>query len=183
MADAPRASIRLATEEDTPGIVRVYIRAYAQPPWLEQNDPIASEGYLRWVMGQPQTSCFITLGRAGEVLGFVLASPRDLQDFIQDWERMADRPAEGWPAISGRLGYVWELAVDPAALRRGIGSALLQAAIDRLREQQVEKVVLRSSERADAAVGLYQKFGFERWPVRERRDPLAGPWVLTLPPK
>lgn len=169
------------------------MRAYAQPPWFEQNEPIPSEGYLRWVMGQPATNCFLATaqatgqtgqtGQAGEVLGFVLASPRDLQDFIQDWERMADRPPEGWLLISGRLGYIWELAVEPTALRRGIGSALLQAAIDRLAEQGVEKVVLRSSERAMAAVGLYRKFGFERWPVRERRDPLAGPWVLSLPPK
>ena len=32
--------MRLATDADIPAIVDVYIRAYAQPPWLERHEPI-----------------------------------------------------------------------------------------------------------------------------------------------
>jgi ribosomal protein S18 acetylase RimI-like enzyme len=114
------------------------------------------------------------------VRGFILASPRDYSAFVEDWTRTADLPPHGWPVVPGRLGYIWELAVDPSAQRRGIGTALLAEAIRRLEEQGVERILLRSSERATAAVALYRHFGFQRLPLRERRDPLAGPWSLTV---
>ena len=175
-----------------PGIVGIYIRAYAQPPWLEQHDPVSSEGYLTWVMGVPGTRCLVATEPAapsgageggqgaGRLAGFILAGPRAYEQFVQDWERLAEKPPEGWPAIPGKLGYIWEIAVEPSAQRRGHGTALLSAAIDLLKREGVETLVLRSSERATAAIGLYRRFGFQRLPVRERRDPLSGPWVLPL---
>jgi [ribosomal protein S18]-alanine N-acetyltransferase len=82
--------------------------------------------------------------------------------------------------VPGRLGYIWEIAVHPQAQRRGHGAALLRAAIESVRQEGVDTMVLRSSERATAAVGLYRRFGFQRLPVRERIDPRSGPWVLPL---
>jgi ribosomal protein S18 acetylase RimI-like enzyme len=197
--DAPQTAVavRQATETDVPAIVDVYIRAYAQPPWYESHQPVPSEGYLRWVMGQPGTFCLVSaaVGVAapatpqGEVRGeaegftpqgFVLAGPRDYADFVRDWERLADRPPGGWPVVPGRLGYIWEIAVRPEAQRRGQGMALLRAAVERLRAEGVDAVILRSSEHATAAVTLYRRFGFQRLPVSERVDPLSGPWVLPL---
>jgi ribosomal protein S18 acetylase RimI-like enzyme len=183
-------TLREGTDAALPGIVRVYVRAYAQPPWNERNDPASSERYLRWVMSQPHTFCLVAVapatgeggdGRNGSAVGFVLAGERPYAAFVADWERMVDRPPGGWPALPGNLGYIWEFAVDPDAQRRGIGTALLGEAITGLRTAGVERVVLRSSERATAAVTLYRRFGFERLPLAERIDPLAGPWVLALP--
>jgi ribosomal protein S18 acetylase RimI-like enzyme len=173
---------RQAREADIPRIVHIYVQAYAQPPWFERNEPEPSERYVRWVMQQPRTFCLVAADAEDGVLGFVLAGPRAYEDFVEDWERMAERPDEGWLDIPGALGYVWELAVDPSSQRRGIGSLLLGAAIERLRGEGVDAVVLRSSERAAAAVALYQKFNFQRLPIKERRDPLAGPWLLRLTP-
>ena len=170
-----------------PAIVGVYIRAYAQPPWNERHEPVSSEGYLRWVLSVPGTHCLVVGGDADAaaagpsgVAGFIFAGPRSYQEFVQDWERLAERPAGGWPFIPGRLAYIWEIAVDPPAQRRGYGAALLAAAIAQLRAEGFDTLVLRSSERATAAIGLYRRFGFQRLPVRERRDPLSGPWVLPL---
>ena len=42
--------VRAAAETDLPGIVRVYLRAYAQSPWNEQNDPEKTVAYVRWLM-------------------------------------------------------------------------------------------------------------------------------------
>jgi len=187
-----RITLREGTDADLPGIVRVYVRAYAQPPWNERNDPASSERYVRWVMREPHTQCIVAVappaaeggadaGVVGGVMGFVLAGERPYAAFVADWERMADPPPGGWPALPGKLGYIWEIAVDPDAQRRGIGTALLGEAIARLRAGGVERVVLRSSERATAAVALYRRFGFQRLPLAERIDPLAGPWVLALP--
>ncbi|HEX2033971.1 MAG TPA: N-acetyltransferase [Chloroflexota bacterium] len=178
--------VRPATELELPAIVDIYIRAYSQPPWNEHHEPVSSEGYLRWVMQLPGTHCLLAVehGGAGETItGFVLVGPRAYQDFVQDWERLAERPPEGWPVLNGRLGYIWEIAVDPGAQRRGHGTAMLAAAIDVLREQGVEILVLRSSERATAAVGLYRRLGFQRLPVRERHDALSGPWALRVSTK
>jgi ribosomal protein S18 acetylase RimI-like enzyme len=178
--------VRPASEADIPAVVDVYIRAYAQPPWFERHEPVSSEGYLRWVLGQPGTFCLVSVvaapdgGAGGAVQGIVLAGPRDYTDFVTDWERLADRPPGGWPVVPGRLGYIWEIAVVPEGVRRGQGSALLRAAIARLREGGTDAVVLRSSERAVAAVGMYRRFGFQRLPVSERIDPLSGPWLLRL---
>jgi len=195
-------TLRDATESDVPAILRVYLDAYAQPPWNEQNDPTRSADYLRWLMTQPDMSLVMASAQdmkdaqdqdahdgnpAGPaqltpvVLGFAAVSPRPYDHFVKDWNRMADRPSDGWPAVPGKLGYVWEIAVHPNAQRRGTGRALMTVAIGRLRSHGVERLLLRSSERADAAIALYRHFGFERLPVRERVDPLAGPWMLTLP--
>jgi ribosomal protein S18 acetylase RimI-like enzyme len=178
----PQITPRDATAADLPGIVQVYLRAYAQPPWLEHNDPVHSEQYVRWLMGQPGMHTLV-VDAPGEprILGLIMASaPRAYQDFVGDWEHMADKPPEGWPVVPGVLGYIWELAVDPGALRRGLGSALMAEALRRLKAAGADRVILRSSERADAAMALYRKFGFTRLPLRERRDPLAGPWVKDL---
>jgi ribosomal protein S18 acetylase RimI-like enzyme len=176
--------VRDASADDLPGIVRVYLRAYAQPPWNETNDPVHTQQYVRWLMGQPGMHTLVAPLASSEgeqVGGFVMASaPRAYQDFVGDWEHMADRPAEGWPVVPGVLGYIWELAVDPDALRRGIGTAMMASALERLKAAGAERVILRSSERADAAMALYRKFGFVRLPLRERKDPLAGPWVVEL---
>ena len=180
--------VRDASADDLPGIVRVYLRAYAQPPWNETNDPVHTQQYVRWLMGQPGMHTLVAplaspvgAPEGEQIGGFVMASaPRAYQDFVGDWEHMADRPAEGWPVVPGVLGYIWELAVDPDALRRGIGTAMMASALERLKAAGAERVILRSSERADAAMALYRKFGFVRLPLRERKDPLAGPWVVEL---
>jgi ribosomal protein S18 acetylase RimI-like enzyme len=197
MENPPPAAItvRQATDADVPAIVDVYIRAYAQPPWFERHEPVSSEGYLRWVLSQPGTFCLISVAggvagggdaaggdaaAGGAVQGIVLAGPRAYADFVNDWERLADRPAAGWPPVPGSLGYIWEIAVVPEGVRRGQGSALLRGAIERMRAAGADAVVLRSSERAVAAVGMYRKFGFQRLPVSERIDPQSGPWLLRL---
>jgi ribosomal protein S18 acetylase RimI-like enzyme len=189
MADG-ETTLRDWTEADIPGIVGVFVRAYAQPPWNEQNDPAKTDGYVRWLLAQPRTGCVVASqapaagalgqGTGGTIAGFVVAGLRDYQDFVGDWERMADRPPAGWPVVPGTLGYVWELAVEPTAQRRGLGAALMSEAISRVREAGADAMLLRSSERAEAAMALYRRFGFERLPVRERVDPRAGPWALRL---
>ena len=171
---------RAATEADLPGIVRVYLRAYAQPPWNEQNDPEKTVSYVKWLMAPGHMHTLVTTDDLGTISGFAISSPRPYEHFVADWDHMGDKTPEGWPAIDGALGYIWELAVEPERQRAGIGTALMAGTLDRLRADGVQKVLLRSSERADAAMALYRKFGFKRLPVKERVDPLAGPWLLDF---
>ena len=172
--------VRAAAETDLPGIVRVYLRAYAQPPWNEQNDPEKTASYVRWLMTPAHMRTLVAWDENGDLAGFAISSPRPYEHFVADWEHMGQKPAEGWPVVEGALGYIWELAVDPDRQRRGLGSALMAGTLEGLRGDGVEKVLLRSSERADAAMALYKKFGFRRLPVKEKVDPLAGPWLLDF---
>lgn len=62
------------------------------------------------------------------------------------------------------LGWIASIAVHPAARRRGIGTALLQAAEQALSTPRV-RLALRPSNRA--ALNLYRRQGYdtvERWP-------------------
>jgi ribosomal protein S18 acetylase RimI-like enzyme len=56
----------------------------------------------------------------------------------------------------GELGML----VDRAWRGRGVGSALVQAAIDRARERDLHKLCLEVFAHNTAAIGLYRKFGF-----------------------
>jgi len=62
----------------------------------------------------------------------------------------ADRPAEiGMAVAEGWRG-------------RGVGTALMQTCVDLARERGVHKLALQVWPHNDAAIRLYEKFGFER---------------------
>ncbi|MCI2423317.1 GNAT family N-acetyltransferase [Saccharopolyspora sp. K220] len=59
------------------------------------------------------------------------------------------------------------LAVAPEAAGNGIGQQLVQAVIDRGRQEGVQRVVLCVREDATLAQRLYRRLGFERLPDRD----------------
>ncbi|GAA3853020.1 GNAT family N-acetyltransferase [Streptomyces lacrimifluminis] len=61
----------------------------------------------------------------------------------------------------GRIGYVFSVATDPDARRRGYARACMEALVDWFREQGVGQIDLTAS--ADA-VPLYASLGFVRQP-------------------
>ncbi|GAA1273903.1 GNAT family N-acetyltransferase [Saccharothrix xinjiangensis] len=65
------------------------------------------------------------------------------------------------------------LAVNPPARGRGVGEALVRAAIARARELGARRLVMSSSERMAAAHRLYRRLGFRRLPERDWR-PVPG---------
>jgi ribosomal protein S18 acetylase RimI-like enzyme len=65
------------------------------------------------------------------------------------------------PAPANAL-YVDALATDPNARRRGVATALLQAAEDGARERGLSAVALDTAERNRVAQALYERFGMER---------------------
>lgn len=59
---------------------------------------------------------------------------------------------------AGKLAYLGLLFVLPEHRNRGLGRSLLESAFDYARQNDVTKILLRSTE---AAVGLYRQTGFE----------------------
>lgn len=165
-----------------PVLAGIYARAYAEPPWNEHIWPAWAVQYLLTVLAEPGAVCFVASPPAPlstPIIGFALGAPRPYEAFVADWQAQVIPLSGGvWPALRGRLGYVYELAVDPRWQGRGWGGRLLDALLRALRDAGCDTIVLRSSDRATPAVRLYQRYGFRRLPLRERRDPAAGYWVL-----
>lgn len=71
------------------------------------------------------------------------------------------------------------LAVDPAARRRGVARALVDACLGRARDRGVQTMVLCSAAEMRAAHRLYESFGFRRLPDRDW-SPVPGVQLLAF---
>lgn len=97
--------------------------------------------------------------------------PRRLDELVAQWEQGdAVLVAEDEGQIVGYLhlvvqasegtGWVRNLAVAPHLRRRGIGTALLQAAADWLRQQNVSQLLLEMTTKNYLAICFARKLGF-----------------------
>ena len=68
--------------------------------------------------------------------------------------------------------FIHDLAVREQARRRGIGTALLDYALNWAREKRVNQLRLMAADRNTAATALFQKFGFQTT-YREMVIPVA----------
>jgi RimJ/RimL family protein N-acetyltransferase len=72
------------------------------------------------------------------------------------------------------------LMVALDARRQGVGTALLQAAVDWAREAGVSKLELHVFPWNEAAIALYEAFGFEREGFRKRHYRRGGEFVDAI---
>ncbi len=62
----------------------------------------------------------------------------------------------------GRRGYIYHLAVDDAARKRGIGRQMMARALENLRRQKIAKCHLFLYADNDSAMRFYEKTGWVR---------------------
>ena len=80
---------------------------------------------------------------------------------------------------NGELGDLHRLVVDPRSRRQGIGTDLVRAALETVRQLGVRAVILDVAYHNEAAIALYQQLGFEQLSARqEQRTSNAGSIVL-----
>ena len=97
---------------------------------------------------------------------------------------LVDDPSSPWSEslVAGEVG-IRMLGVDPAARRRGIGTALVAACIARARALGAVRAVLHSTPAMTAAHRIYDRAGFRRTPERDVVLPefhlMAFPLELT----
>lgn len=60
----------------------------------------------------------------------------------------------------GRRGYIYHTAVKPEYRGRGIGRALVEAALAALREEHISKVALVAFSRNEAGNAFWERMGF-----------------------
>jgi RimJ/RimL family protein N-acetyltransferase len=118
-------------------------------------------------------------------------SPESMRSSLADISNFAVLGAFDGEALVGMAGIIrlekvkcrhraviWGMFVAPTARRRGIGSALLGAAVDRARSWPgVVQVQLSVFETAEDAGRLYRRAGFREWGTEPRALEWEGRFV------
>lgn len=75
-----------------------------------------------------------------------------------------------WMSLRGPAGVIYDILVDPAYRRQGIGMQLLEAMIDVLKSRNTKQVVLSTADRNEDAQRLFERAGFRRTMIEMTRD-------------
>jgi len=79
-------------------------------------------------------------------------------------------------------GDITNIAVLPEYRRQGIGGRLLQTLINTAKELKLELLTLEVRESNNAAIALYERYGFEKIGMRKNyyHDPRENALIMTL---
>lgn len=126
-----------------------------RPDYFKPTRPPDTAAWFRELLEKPTTAAWIAEA-AGVAVGYVLA-------FFHDRPENPFQQARRWCEID-------QIAVDPAWRRRGVGGALMKAALDEARARGMPDVELFSWAFNTDAHAMFRRFGFEpRVVVFERR--------------
>jgi ribosomal protein S18 acetylase RimI-like enzyme len=156
--------IRPATLADRAALGRlgaVLVRAHHEldPGRFIPPGPDTERGYGAWLVSQlDRPDAFVLAAELDEqVVGYAYAGLEGM-DYM---------------ALRGPAGALYDIVVDPARRRGGIGRALLAAALAELRARGAPQVVLSTAEGNVAAQSLFRGFGFR---------PTMREMTLSAPP-
>lgn len=118
--------------------------------------PDLAQRYGQFLLSQAARREMIVLvaERAGEVVGYAYAGMEG-NDYM---------------ALRGPAGVLYDLVVDPGHRRQGIGTRLMAAALDRLRELGAPRVLLFTADRNHGAQALFDRAGFRRTMIEMTRE-------------
>ena len=145
--------IRRATKADLPtlgrlGALLVHTHHAFDPDRFMAPRPQADEGYA-WFLGTQldhDESIIFVAERAGVVLGYVYAGVEPLS----------------WKELRDEAGFIHDIVVDAAGRRSGLAAALIQHAVDWLRERGMPRAILWTADQNNAAQQLFTRIGFRR---------------------
>jgi ribosomal protein S18 acetylase RimI-like enzyme len=73
-------------------------------------------------------------------------------------------------SLRGPAGVLYDILVDPAHRRQGLGRTLLEATLEVLRIKGAPRVVLSTAEKNEAAQRLFARAGFRRTMIEMTRE-------------
>jgi ribosomal protein S18 acetylase RimI-like enzyme len=73
-------------------------------------------------------------------------------------------------SLRGPAGVLYDIVVDPAHRKHGVGRILLDATLDALKARGAPRVVLSTAERNAAAQRLFDRAGFRRTMIEMTRE-------------
>ena len=160
--------VRPATSADVPvlgrfGALLVSLHHQFDPDRFfaaSTNTEPAYAAFLHSQIGRPDVIVLVAEA-AGEVLGYTYAGLEG-NDYM---------------ALRGPAGVLYDLVVDPARRREGIGRTLLDATLLEFEVRGAPRVVLSTAERNEAARRLFASAGFRPTMIEMTRelDPPGAP--------
>jgi ribosomal protein S18 acetylase RimI-like enzyme len=163
MSKPSAITIRSARADDAPdlgrlGALLVKVHHAFDPDRFIAPGPGTERGYGGFLAAQLGRKDMIVLvaEQAGAVLGYAYAGLE----------------GSDWMALRGPAGVIYDLVVDVARRREGIGRRLLEAAVAALSERGAPRFLLSTAERNETAQKLFESAGFRRTMIemtRERR--------------
>jgi RimJ/RimL family protein N-acetyltransferase len=161
---AERVAIRPAAPADAPALVALADAVGREPEgWLIADGAWRTDAqerrYLKALRRYPHAAVFVAAA-GGELVGR-LSVARDTH------------PASAHVADLG-------LMVAAEWRRRGVGRALLERAVEWAREVEVRKLELHVFPHNDAAIALYEGFGFRREGYRNEHYLRGGEYVDAI---
>jgi ribosomal protein S18 acetylase RimI-like enzyme len=159
MSDA--IAVRRATKADLPALGRLgglLLRAHYEFDRLRFMAPGDSvdEGYA-WFLG--------TQLRDEDVV--VLVAEQD--DTIVGYVYAGLEP-QSWKELREACGFIHDVVVAEEGRRSGVATALIEAAIDWLRERRAPRVVLWTAEQNAGAQQLFTRLGFRRTMIEMTKE-------------
>ncbi len=116
----------------------------------------AEEGYAWFLgtqLGKRDVAVFVA-ERDGKVLGYVYAAVEPLS----------------WKDLRAECGFIHDIVVDERGRRSGLATALVERAIEWLRERGMPRVVLGTADPNHAAQRLFTTLGFRRTMIEMTRE-------------
>jgi len=153
--------IRPATPDDVPALGRLGALMVTTHHAFDPKRLIAASPHTEKVYGsflgqqldEPNTIVLVAVNE-NEVIGYTYAGLEGL-DYM---------------SLRGPAGVLYDIVVDPAHRRGGIGRALLDATVASLKTRGAPMVVLSTAERNEPAQRLFASAGFRRTMIEMTRE-------------
>jgi GNAT superfamily N-acetyltransferase len=153
--------IRLATPDDLPALGRLgalLMRTHHQFDAQRFMDPGTdpAEGYA-WFLGRQLKDTDVVIFVAehnGEVIGYVYAGLEPIS----------------WKELRDECGFIHDVVVDERGRRSGTATALIEKAVEWLRERGAPRVMLWTAEQNVGAQLFFAKLGFRRTMIEMTRE-------------
>ena len=118
--------------------------------------PLLPQRYGHFLVSQISKPEMVVLvaERQGDVVGYAYAGMEG-NDYM---------------ALRGPAGVLYDLVVDPGHRRERIGTALLDAAVEALRERGAPRTLLFTAEKNHPAQAMFDRAGFRRTMIEMTRE-------------
>ena len=156
MATSPAFHIRKAKIDDTPALKTLAARAYdtAAPEWASDRGNV--DDWLVWIddyFDKPMSGQYVIVAESDDSEVWGLAHVLAFSD----------------PLETGTHPHLETLAVSTDAEGKGVASALVEACVDRAREDGHPELTLHVYVENGRAQALYERLGFQHDWIKMRR--------------
>jgi len=154
-------AIRRATKSDLPALGKLgalLLRTHYQfdPQRFMAPGDHPEEGYA-WFLG--------TQLREDDVVVFVAERESSIAGYVY-----AGLEPQSWKELREACGFIHDVVVDESGRRFGVATALMEAAINWLRERGAPRVVLGTAQKNEGAQRLFERLGFRRTMIEMTRE-------------